>query len=158
MNQANLLKRLIDYVRLEIETGAIKRSSPVGIAYRDYVENKRRPRAIDLVDFYVGWHAAITHFLDIGMIQGDPEELHSQYLDFPADKFYPCYVLPGGWLRRAIHSIRWFERRWFFDLPKRQEYLVVSVSTRRWAIGINLVSNPTLSLLCLEISLDNVPF
>ena len=36
MNETDLLKRIADYVRLEIETGTIDPKSPVGITWRDY--------------------------------------------------------------------------------------------------------------------------
>lgn len=34
----NLAKRLADYVRMTIETGELKSESPIGIAYRDFIE------------------------------------------------------------------------------------------------------------------------
>ena len=37
-SETDLLKRMADYVRLEIETDMIKPSSPVGIAWRDYAK------------------------------------------------------------------------------------------------------------------------
>jgi len=39
----NLAKRLADYVRMTIEIGELKPDSPVGIAYKDFMEewNKR---------------------------------------------------------------------------------------------------------------------
>ncbi len=41
----SLSKRLADYVRMTIETGGLKRNSPVAIAYRDFMDewdaNKR---------------------------------------------------------------------------------------------------------------------
>lgn len=132
MNQTNLLKRLID--------------------------NARRPRAIDMVDFYQGWHAAVAHFLETGLISGDPEELHNKHIDFLADEFYKTRIRPGGWLRNIVQKIRWFKREWWIDLPKRQEYLVICLTTQKWQIGIDLMGDPTISLLCLSVRLSNVPF
>lgn len=36
------LKRLLDYIRLQIASGTIGADSPVGIAYRDYLEHAAR--------------------------------------------------------------------------------------------------------------------
>ena len=37
-----LRQRLIDYIRLELETGGISQDSSIGIAYRDLVDELRR--------------------------------------------------------------------------------------------------------------------
>lgn len=40
----DLLRRLIDYVRMSIESGETKKDSGVGVAYRDYVSHVARQK------------------------------------------------------------------------------------------------------------------
>jgi hypothetical protein len=43
MTKEDGLRRLLDYVRLEYETGIIKEDSPVGIAWQDYKSAAEQP-------------------------------------------------------------------------------------------------------------------
>lgn len=62
MAEANeLLERLANYVRLEIETGNVKPNSPVGIAWRDYAERFEVPEASSYYQGVLQKVAALYH-------------------------------------------------------------------------------------------------